>query len=90
MLYEYDPNKSAANKVKHGIAFEEARALWDDPCAITAEAQSDTEPRYLVVGRIQDIFWTAVITYRGTGIRIISVRRSRDIEVKHYEEINSR
>jgi uncharacterized DUF497 family protein len=56
MQYEYDPNKSAANKEKHGIDFEEAKALWDDPCAITAAAQSETEPRFLVIGRIEGIF----------------------------------
>ncbi len=30
MRYEYDPNKSHANKIKHGIDFEEAQALWLD------------------------------------------------------------
>lgn len=29
MQYEYGPEKSAANKAKHGIDFEEAQALWD-------------------------------------------------------------
>ena len=90
MQYEYDPNKSAANKAKHGISFEETKELWDDPCAITAEAQSETEPRFFVIGRIHDVFWTAVITYRGAVTRIISVRRSRDSEVTRYEEINNR
>ena len=89
MQFEYDPAKSAANKEKHGIDFEEAQFLWDDPCAITADAQSDSEPRFLVIGRIHEVFWTAVITYRGNAIRIISVRRSRKVEVIHYDEINN-
>ena len=89
MQYEYDPAKSAANKEKHGIDFEEAQALWDDPGTITANAQSETEPRFLVIGQIQGVFWTAVVTYRGEAIRIISVRRSRKYEVHHYEEVNN-
>jgi hypothetical protein len=31
MEFEYDPQKSEANFIKHGIDFEEAKYLWDDP-----------------------------------------------------------
>jgi len=89
MQYEYDPAKSAANKEKHGIDFEEAQAIWDDPCAITAAAQSEIESRFLVIGRIHEVLWTAVITYRGDAVRIISVRRARKIEETRYDEINN-
>jgi len=88
MQYEYDPHKSEANREKHGLDFEEAKALWDDPYAIIVDARSETEPRFYVIGRIVDTFWTAVITYRGEAIRIISVRRSRKNEVLAYDEIN--
>jgi uncharacterized protein len=43
------------------------------------------EPRYLVIGKIKDTLWSAVITYRGEQIRIISVRRSREEERELYE-----
>jgi len=43
------------------------------------------EPRFLVVGKIEDKHWSAVITYRGDTRRIISVRRSRTSEVEIYE-----
>ena len=89
MKFEYDPDKSQSNKIKHGIDFEESKALWHDACAITAPAQSETESRFLVVGRIHGIFWTAVITYRGEAVRIISVRRSRKHEEERYGEINN-
>ena len=88
MKFEYDPSKSQSNKAKHGLDFEEAQALWDDPGIVIAPAQSETEPRYLVVGRVQDVFWTAVITYRDDATRIISVRRSRKMEAMHYDKIN--
>jgi len=43
------------------------------------------EPRFLIVGRIQDKHWSAVVTPRGDEIRIISVRRWRAEEVAIYE-----
>jgi len=52
---------------------------------IEIPARTEDEPRYLVVGRIADIHWSAVITYREDRIRIISVRRSRREEIEIYE-----
>ena len=46
---------------------------------------SEGEARYLVVGKIADKHWSAVITYREANIRIISARRSRETEVVIYE-----
>ncbi len=85
MLFEFDPKKSGANKQKHGLDFNEAQALWDDPDFIEIPVQTIDEPRYLVIGMIGGKHWSGVITYRGEKIRIISVRRSRKEEVKIYE-----
>ncbi len=86
MIFEYDPQKSSSNKLKHGIDFEEAKDLWNDPELIQIEARTTDESRYLLIGRIADIFWSAIITYREDCTRIISVRRSRTEEVKLYEK----
>jgi uncharacterized DUF497 family protein len=86
MQYEYDPEKSRLNKAKHGIDFEASKLLWADKYALRLDARSDTEPRYMVIGRIDDVLWTAFITYRGEAARIISVRRARKQEAKIYEE----
>ena len=56
-----------------------------DDYHIEVKVQFVEEPRYIVVGLIDDKFWTAVITYRNDLIRIISVRRSRKAEVALYE-----
>ena len=85
MNFEYDPNKSAANLVKHGIDFEAAKALWSDPAALEVPAKVLDEPRFIVIGKIGSQHWTAVITYRAETIRIISVRRARDNEKNAYE-----
>jgi uncharacterized protein len=31
MKFEWDDKKNAANESKHGIDFENARVLWNDP-----------------------------------------------------------
>jgi len=85
MKFDYDPNKSALNKQKHGIDFVEAQLLWDDPDLLELTARTNDEPRFLVIGTIRGRFWSAVITYRNEAIRIISVRRSRSEEVSLYE-----
>ncbi len=86
MDFEFDPCKSESNKEKHGIDFEEAKALWNDPHLLEIEAQTIGESRFLLIGKIADKHWSAVITYRREKIRIISVRRSRKEEVELYEE----
>ena len=43
--FEFDPQKSQSNKLKHGIDFEEAKALWNDPNAIEIELQYPDEKR---------------------------------------------
>ena len=85
MEFEFDAQKSAANKAKHGIDFVEAQALWDDPDLIEIPARTSDEPRFLVIGKIEGKLWSAIFTYRNEQIRLISVRRSRREEVAIYE-----
>lgn len=85
MDFEYDPAKSRANQAKHGIDFAQAEPLWDDPDLLEIPARTVDEPRFLVIARMHGRHWSAVITYRGDRIRIISVRRARVEEVKLYE-----
>lgn len=85
MEFEYDSSKSQSNQEKHKIDFVEAQRLWADPDRIEIPAKTEDEPRYLVIGKILQKHWSAIITYRNSKIRIISVRRSRVEEVKIYE-----
>jgi uncharacterized DUF497 family protein len=86
MDFEFDLKKSASNKKKHGIDFEEAQELWLDPHLLEIEARSTDEPRFLLIGKIGSKHCSAVITYRDDKLRIISMRRSRKEEVDLYEE----
>ncbi len=83
--FEYDDNKSQSNRTKHGIDFMEAQKLWNDPNLLEIPARTQDEPRFLIVGKIENKYWSAVITYRSQTVRIISVRRSRTEEVALYE-----
>ncbi len=85
MEFEFDPQKSQANQQKHGIDFVEAQQLWADVDRIEIPARTEDEARFLVIGKIKGKHWSAVITYRKTRVRIISVRRARVEEVAIYE-----
>lgn len=83
--FEFDPAKSQSNREKHGIDFAEAQLLWLDDMLLEIPARTADEPRFLIVGKIRGVNWSAVVTYRQDRIRIISVRRSRKEEVEIYE-----
>jgi uncharacterized protein len=85
MEFEFDPVKSAANHEKHGVDFLQAQELWLDPLLVEVPARTTDEPRWLVIGQMRGKHWSAVVTYREDRIRIISVRRARDEEVRIYE-----
>jgi uncharacterized DUF497 family protein len=82
--FEFDREKSAANKEKHGIDFVEAQQIWTDADRLEIPARSLDEPRDQVIGRIGEKTWSAFITYRNEKIRIISVRRARTDEEARY------
>ena len=83
--FEFDAKKSESNRTKHGIDFVEAQDLWNDPMLLEISAKTDDEPRYLVIGLIDGKHWSAVITYRGANVRLISDRNARAEEVALYE-----
>ena len=71
MEFEFDRRKSKSNKQKHGIDFNEAQKLWDDIDFIEIPVKISDETRFLVIGKILEKYWSAVITYRSERIRII-------------------
>ena len=85
MNFEYDKNKSKSNKEKHKIDFVEAQELWDDFDRLEIPTLTSDEERFLIIEKIKNKIWSAVITYRNGNIRIISVRRPRENEVMIYE-----
>jgi len=83
--FEFDARKSESNKSKHGVDFVEAQTLWLDSNLIEIPAFTSDEPRFLIIGKMLDKHWSAVVNYRDGNIRLISVRRSRTEEIEIYE-----
>ena len=83
-MFEFDPNKSKANKLKHGIDFYMARRLWKDPRRIEIPARWVDESRFLIIACLEKDIWSAIYTVRNKRIRIISVRKARDNEKEIY------
>lgn len=84
--FEHDQKKSQLNAQKHGISLEQAQALWEQPY-VEIPAFSEDEPRFLLIGKLNNKCYSCVFTYRGQAIRLISARRSRKKEEDIYYEI---
>ena len=85
MKFEFDPEKSKANRAKHGISFEEAGALWLVP-VVEIEARTIDEPRFMMIGKLGGKCYSCIFTKREGIVRLISVRRSRRKEEAIYHE----
>ena len=86
MEFEFDPAKSRVDRAKHGDDFVTAQKLWDDPDRLEVPARTQDEPRLALLARYEGKVWVALFTYRGERVRVISVRRARDKEVRLYYE----
>jgi uncharacterized protein len=84
--FEFDPIESKKNRSKHGIDFVTWQGIWKDEDRIERSVPSLTERRVQVLGHAMGGLWSAIITYRGEMIRIISIRRARRYERKQYEK----
>lgn len=89
MVFEWDDQKAASNRLKHGVAFEEAVTVFGDPLAISFEDpdHSKAESRYLNFGlSIAQRLLVVSYTDRGKAIRLLSARPATRKERKIYEE----
>ena len=93
LTFEWDEEKSKKNFKKHGVTFEEAKTVFNDPSAITIDDpdHSDEEERYLDIGLSSNgrvlVLW---YTERQKNIRIIGCRRATSSERMTYEEREKR
>ena len=86
MEFDWDPVKARANLTKHGILFEAARAVFDDPLAIERLDDSEEygEDRFIIVGIVQDLLLSIVYVERKQAVRLISARRASRKEQDDY------
>mgnify|MGYP005649184483 CR=1 FL=1 len=87
--FEWDLEKDIANQLKHGVSFDEAQYVFDDPYKIIVSdvSHSLVEERFFCIGKIEEIILTVRFTHRENKIRIIGAaawRRGKKI----YEKEN--
>ena len=83
--FQWDPDKDAANRQKHGVGFTQAAAAFRDPFAVDwiDDREDYDEERVILLGMIDGSVLTVVYTERSNCIRIISARRAD----RHEQEI---
>jgi uncharacterized protein len=86
MRFEWDNTKNKSNMEKHGIAFEEAIAAFNDRSAIHLfNRDANGEIRQHVIGKINELIVALVVyTNRNGNIRLISARRANKKEREQY------
>ncbi len=94
MKFEWDDNKNRANIVKHGIDFEQAQTIFNDPFLLVFfdERQEYNELREIAIGRMPlvtqgtSIIVIVVYTERNGITRLISARKANKSERRRYEQ----
>jgi hypothetical protein len=89
MSFEWDEEKAEANLGKHGVSFEEAQTIFDDPLYVDFydPDHSYDEHRYIIIGLSrQGRLLLVSYTERGGSVRLISSREVTAAERKAYEE----
>jgi uncharacterized DUF497 family protein len=89
MEFEWDEKKAAANFEKHGVSFEEAQTVFDDPLYVDFfdPDHSFDEQRYIIIGESrQGRLLLVSYTERDNATRLISARELTGSEREAYEE----
>lgn len=86
LLFEWDEAKAADNYAKHGVSFELATRVFEDPFAM--EFLDDRvdygEERFVIIGIVDANVLYVAYTEREEKFRIISARRATRHEQKAY------
>lgn len=92
-MFSWDDAKNKSNERKHGVSFEAAKLVFDDPLHITRQDRVEhSEPRWQTIGMAGGVVLLLVAhTWREADsgeehIRIISARRATRLERKIHEQ----
>ncbi|RPJ53531.1 MAG: BrnT family toxin [Acidobacteria bacterium] len=89
LTFEWDSEKARQNLSKHGVSFEEASTVFDDPLSLTVpdRRHSVQERRFVIIGSSAAARVLVVVhTDSGQTVRVISARSATKRERKEYEE----
>jgi uncharacterized DUF497 family protein len=89
MAYEWDENKAATNLSKHGVSFDEAKTVFDDPLYVDFydPDHSYGEHRFILLGQSSQgrLLFVSYMERNGS-IRLISAREATPSERRAYEQ----
>jgi uncharacterized DUF497 family protein len=91
MKFDWDDAKSECNLKKHGVSFELARLVFDDPHNVSQRDETcETEERWLTIGLVEGILILLLVhTWEEEDheeiVRIISARKATRVERETYE-----
>jgi len=86
--FEWDDEKAQSNIKKHGVTFDEAATIFNDPrlATISDPDHSDGEERFVSIGMSVIMRLLSVIhTFRKDRNRLISARKATKAEKENYE-----
>jgi uncharacterized DUF497 family protein len=88
--FEWDDEKAAQNFADHGVSFETAKKVFEDPFATERldDREDYGEDRYSIIGMVDGRILTVAYTLRNDSIRIISARGAEPNERRRYHEDN--
>jgi uncharacterized DUF497 family protein len=86
--FEWDLAKARANKAKHGVSFDQARDVFDDPlaCEVEHDLARYGEQRFVIIGRARPGLLTVAYVEVEDRVRIISARHATRRERSAYAE----
>jgi uncharacterized DUF497 family protein len=93
LRWTWDPDKAAANRAKHGLSFETAVHVFDDPLHASKPDPHPDGDRWQTIGLVEPALLLVIHTWPETEFqggepvgRIISARKATAHERKVYEE----
>jgi hypothetical protein len=92
ILFEWDEAKAASNRRKHGVSFDLAAEVFDDPYAVAEQDRIEgDEERWQTIGSVEGLIVVFVgHTIREQGqdeiIRIITARKATRKEREYYDK----
>jgi uncharacterized DUF497 family protein len=86
--FDWDPAKAASNRRKHGVSFEEASQVFDDPLVLLLADLEHSEPRIVAIGAsaVGRTLFVVSVEIGEDVLRIVSARRASKTERRSYEE----
>ena len=86
--FRWDESKAAENQRRHGVSFEEAVTVFDDPLFVVQDASRNQEERDAVIGfsTAGRLLTVVHIEVEGEFIRIVSAWRASAAEEAFYDQ----